>query len=191
MKSNSTPLSLVSKSNIITALAFGATAMLIVKSGLLIPIYGETIHADPREIFITLGSAFTGPIGGIIIGFMGQTWGAGFDFQTISFIVHSTGGVWMGFAYKKLVHEKLKYPMQLLGWLGLTVVYYFIFLFLGFATWTFLFFPQIRTEIFGDLTLQQAYLALVQAAYPEFIVTALITTIILVILPPKYRQPLW
>ena len=115
----------VSKQIILMALAFGIAAALVVFSGLLIPIYGETINADPRELFITLGSALAGPIGGIIIGFMGHTWSSDDNFQILSLILHVTGGLWMGFSYKKLAYEKMKYPAQLLGWVGLVFVYYF------------------------------------------------------------------
>lgn len=193
MKNKSKTLLPISRSIVMTALAFGAAAMLIISSGLLIPIYGELVNADPREIFVTLGSAFTGPIGGIIIGMMSvRIWELGNNnIEILSLIIHITGGLWIGFAYKKLVHEKLTFPLQLLGWVGLIATYYFVFLFFGFVTWLFLLLPQGRILIFGDLPFQQAYLVLLQTAYPEVIFTTLITSIILAILPPKYRRPLW
>ena len=107
----------ISKNGFLTALAFGVAALLVMVSDLLIPVYGEAIRIDPRELFVTLGSALTGPIGGMGIGFMAQSWFAGADwsFRTVSMIVHILGGVWMGISYKVLVHNKLKMPWLLLG----------------------------------------------------------------------------
>ncbi len=183
----------ISKRGLITTLAFGTAALLVMVTGLLIPVYGESIQIDPRELFVTLGSALTGPIGGIIIGFMAQSWfiGTNWSFRTVSMIIHILGGVWMGFSYKKLVHDKLKMPWLLLGWIGLVIVYYYLILFFFFVTGSYMLFLQLFEELFGNLSLGQAYIALLTAATPEFIATAIITTIIIFILPPKYRRPLW
>lgn len=183
----------ISKRGFITALAFGTAALLVMVSDLLIPVYGEAIRIDPRELFVTLGSALTGPIGGMVIGFMAQSWFAGADwsFRTVSMIVHILGGVWMGISYKKLVHHKLKMPWLLLGWIGLVIVYYYVMLFFFFVTGFLVLFPSLFDELFGGLSLGQAYIALLTAATPEFIATTIITTLIIIVLPPKYRRPLW
>ena len=189
-KKNSLPLS---RRGIITALGFGAAALMVMAAGLLIPVYGEAIRIDPRELFVTLGSALTGPIGGIIIGFMAHSWFAGEDwyFRIVSITIHVLGGLWMGISYKKLVHEKLKMPWLLLGWIGLVFVYYFVTLFFFFVAVSHTFFPLLFEQLFGELSLGQAYIGLTTAAAPEFIATAIITTLIIIVLPPKYRRPLW
>ena len=97
----------------------------------------------------------------------------------------------MGISYKKLVHDKLKMPWLLLGWIGLVIVYYYIMLFFFFVTGSYTLFPSLFKELFGNLSLGQAYIALLTAATPEFIATAIITTLIIIVLPPKYRRPLW
>ena len=181
----------ISKKGFITALAFGTAALLVMISGLLIPVYGEAIRLDPRELFVTLGSALSGPIGGIIIGFMAQSWFAGEDFRIVSMIIHMLGGGWMGISYKKLVHERLKMPWLLLGWIGLIAVYYYIMLFFFFVASSYTLFPSLFEELFDGLSLGQAYVGLMKAATPEFIATTIITTIIIAILPPKSRRPLW
>ena len=183
----------ITKSGFITALVFGGAAFLVLAADLMIPVYGETIRIDPREIFVTIGSALTGPIGGLIIGFIAQTWfhNSDLSFRIMSAIVHMAGGLWMGVSYKKLIHEKLKMPWLLFGWGGLIVIYYFIMLFFIFPTGSRLLFPDFYSELFGNLPLLQAYWALATSAVSEFILTLVLTTIIIVILPPKYRRPLW
>ena len=184
---------LISKKGFITALAFGTAAWLVMAAGLLIPVYGETIKIDPRELFVTIGSALTGPIGGILIGFMAHSWFGNNDwsFRAISMIVHVVGGLWMGSVYKKLIYEKFKMPWLLIGWVGSVVVYYYLILFFVFVAGSRILFPPFYNDLFGELSIGQAYMGLMTAATPEFIATTIITTLIIIILPPKYRRPLW
>jgi uncharacterized membrane protein len=181
----------ISRQIIVVALAFGTATLLVMAAGLLIPVYGELIHIDPREIFVTLGSALTGPLGGMIIGLMAHSWFAGRDFQVVSLLIHVLGGLWAGVAYKKWVFERLKMPWQLLGWLGVVFAYYFVILFFGFVSGVYILFPELFAELFGTRSPWQAYAGLAQAAAPEFVITAVTTTVIFIILPPKYRRPLW
>ena len=60
----------ISKKIIATALIFGAATLTITEMGFMIPVIGSTAHTDPRELFLTLGAALSGPIGGIVIGLM-------------------------------------------------------------------------------------------------------------------------
>lgn len=55
---------------IIVAAVFGLVALAIVLAGFIIPMPGTEVVTDPREIFVTLGSALTGPIGAVIIGIL-------------------------------------------------------------------------------------------------------------------------
>ena len=189
-KRNSRP---ITKSGFIVALVFGGAAFSVMAADLMIPVYGETIRIDPRELFVTLGSALTGPIGGLMIGFMAQTWftSGGLSFRIMSIIIHIAGGLWMGISYKKLVYKKLKMPWLLLGWGGLITIYYFVMLFFIFTAGSRLLFPAFYSQIFAKLSLIQAYWGLMTSALPEFILTLVITTTIIIILPPKYRRPLW
>ena len=51
---------------LVTAVGFGVAGGLLLLAGLTIPIIGTQISIDPHEIFITLGAAFAGPVGGAI-----------------------------------------------------------------------------------------------------------------------------
>ncbi len=62
----------------------------------------------------------------------------------------------------------------------------------SFLAITLLTYPEGLSIIFGtDLAFLQAYIILIKAAFPEALATLIITAIILIALPKKYRRPLW
>ena len=182
----------VSKKILLVSLVFGMAALLVMSAGLIIPVIGTSVRLDPRELFVTIGSALTGPVGGIIIGFMALDWfgDIGAD-RLASLFAHIIGGLWMGVSYKKLVFQRLKMPWLLLGWAILLFVYYFLILAGSFITLFYIFSPTDFGQIFGEASIWQVYWLIVPSAVPEFAITLIITAIILGILPAKYRRPLW
>lgn len=182
----------ISKECMVTALVFGAAALLVIWAKLFIPIPGTEAVTDPRELFVTVGAGLTGPIGGVLIGLMAGLLDPTPGWKLIVILAHAAGGAWMGFAYKKLVYERLQMPAMLLGWMGLVVAYYTAFV-LPLAIWlTSLFQPALFVQIFGEnVSTWQAYAALTWAALPEIGLTTLITTLVMWSLPRKYRRPLW
>jgi hypothetical protein len=173
----------LSKTTLLTALAFGIAALIIVLAGLTIPIPGSTVVTDPRELFTTIGAGLTGPIGGILIGvFAGIAEPGGIALASL--LGHIAGGIWMGFAYKKLVYERLQMPVRLLGWVGLILVYYYIFVLPGFVIGLIAFYGE--TTPFVEL-----YTNLGRGVIPEALLTTIITTLVMLALPEKYRRPQW
>ncbi len=63
-------MSLINRKNLVIAVAFGITAFLIIYFEIFYSIPGTILLSDPREVIVTLGAALTGPIGGIIVGFL-------------------------------------------------------------------------------------------------------------------------
>jgi hypothetical protein len=183
---------LVSKRIILMALGFGSAALLVKTIGLSIPIF-DTVGLDPRELFVTLGAALTGPIGGILIGFMARDWSTPVLHvgSLISQAVHIASGLWMGYTYKKLAYRQKNFPQLLLRWSILVAVYYYLILVLGYVLIAYTLARVYFEETFGGRSFGQAYVDLAQAATPELIITVVITAIILAILPPKSRRPLW
>ena len=106
---------LISGKIIITALTFGAAGWLVLTVGIFIPIIGTEVFADPHELFITLGAALTGPIGGALVALLADSARPLSNFKTFAIIAHILGGLWMGFAYKTLVYRRLKIPLLLAG----------------------------------------------------------------------------
>jgi hypothetical protein len=186
-----------SKSMIVTAFLFGAVSLIIVAAELIIPIPGTGVVTDPRELFTTLGAGLTGPIGGVVIGILAGV-GEAFigDPETripiASLLAHISGGLWLGFTYKKLVYDKLQMPARLLGWAGLVLAFYYVFAVPGFIIGQSLAYPDLYAEFYGDgATFLEAYAILGKGALPEAVLTTIITSLVLVALPRKYRRPLW
>lgn len=167
---------------LIVALVFGLVVLSIVLAGFVIPISGTSIVTDPREIFVTFGSALTGPLGALIIGiFAGIAEPGGIPLASL--LGHITGALWMAFAYKKLVYERLEMPKRLLGWAGLIVVYYFIFVLPGFVIGLALF--------YGEAEPLALFATLAKGVIVELVLTTTVTTLMLLALPVKYHKPLW
>ena len=99
--------------SIIVAFVFGLVALVMVLAGFIIPIAGTGVVTDPREIFVSIGSALTGPIGAVIIGVLAGIAEPG-GIPLASLLGHIAGALWMAFAYKKLVYERMQMPP---GWL--------------------------------------------------------------------------
>ncbi len=181
----------ISKKIIVTALIFGAATMITQEMELTIPVLGSA-NTDPRELLITIGAALTGPIGGVIIGLMSIPWFTGLIGPHLPTLVsHVMAGLFIGIAYKKLVYQRMDFPWFLFGWAGLVILHYYLLLTPIGIVFSFILDPIAYAQNFGDVTLWQLYIILVKLAVPELIITVFITTIIMAVLPPKYRCPLW
>lgn len=176
---------------LLVSAVFGSAALAIVEAGLTIPIPGSGVVTDPREIFTTIGAAFTGPVGGIVIGLL-----AGFrepgGIMIASLLAHVSGGLWMGFAYKLLVYKHLKMPFLLAGWVVLVLVFYYVFVVPGFVVGQAIFYPEGFLDSYGaDSSVIDAYAVLGWGALPEAVLTAIVTTLVFAALPRRRRRPLW
>ena len=184
-------LSLTLARTLLPATAFGLAALAILVAGLTIPIPGTGVVTDPREIFTTIGAGLTGPLGGIVIGILAGIGEPG-GVMLASLLAHVSGGLWMGFSYKTLVHNPLKMPASLIGWVFLVLAYYYVFVVPGFVIGQALFYPEGFIEAYGAGTsLIRAYTILGWGALPEALLTALVTSLVFVALPIRYRRPLW
>jgi len=175
---------------LVVALGFGAAAFLVRWAGLSIPIIGTGINSDPREMFIIVGSALTGPVGGLVIGFLAGLVTLFGDFGLSDVLAHMTGGLLMGGLYKWAC-RRWQMPIFFIVWVALVIGYYLI-LILAFVTFMFLLYPGNAPILFGAGTSPlQAYRLLAQGAPPEMIITLIFSSVILLALPKKYRCPLW
>jgi len=172
----------INMTTLIVALAFGLVALGIVLVGFIIPIPGTTIVTDPREIFVTLGSALSGPIGALIIGFLAGIAEPG-GIPLASLLGHTAGALWMAFAYKKLVYERFEMPRRLLAWALSIVVYYYVFVVPGFVIGLTLF--------YGETDPISLYKALAIGVITETVIATVVTSLVWVALPRAYHKPLW
>lgn len=166
---------------LVVAFVFGLLALGIVLAGFTIPL-SVGVVSDPRELFVTVGAALTGPIGAVIIGILAGVAEPG-GIPLASLLGHIAGALWMGFAYKKLVYERLEMPVRLLGWAGLIVVYYIVFVLPGFAIGLNLF--------YGGESFITFYPQMLPGVIPEMIITTVVTTLVMLALPKQFQKPLW
>ena len=191
-------LSVVSIKTLGVAAAFGLAALAMVVAGLTLPIPGTGVVTDPREIFTTTGAALTGPVGGVLIGVLAGVREPG-GVVIASLIAHVSGGLWMGLAYKMLVHRFLRVPFSFIGWVFLVLAYYYVFVIPGFVLGQAVFYSDGFIDSYGlGTSLFRAYTILGWGAttpgwgaLPEAVLTALVTTLAFIALPRRNRRPLW
>lgn len=180
----STKAPLLSARQVGIAAAFGGAALAVVAAGLLIPIPGTLVVTDPRELFTTIGASLTGPIGGIVIGFLA---GIADPLPIVAVVSHVLGGVFNGFVYK---HASWRFkdnkPVSLALWAAQVLAYYFLIIVPLIVALLMIFHPDPESGGFFSL------LGVIElGAVPEALITTVITTIVMAALPEKYRRPLW
>ena len=173
---------LVSPVILLVALVAGGVALIIVAAHLSVPIPGTDVMTDPREIFATLGAGLSGPVGGLLIGILAGL--ATPNAPLASILAHVMGGIWLGFAYKKIVYRPRQTALGLFGWAGLIMAYYYAFLIPAFWAGSVIFYG----ERMSFLTM---YVRVGTGAMQEVILTMFITTLVMIALPKKYRRPIW
>ncbi|HET6594499.1 MAG TPA: hypothetical protein VFG81_02670 [Anaerolineales bacterium] len=166
----------------IVAVVFGLIVLTIVLASFTIPIPGTGVVTDPREIFVTIGSALTGPFGALIIGLFAGIMEPG-GIPLASLLGHIAGGLWMAFAYKRLVYDRMPMPIRLAGWVVLVIIYYYVFVIPGFVIGL--------TAFYGEKDAIGLFVALAKGVIVEISITTIVTTLVLLALPPKYHRPLW
>lgn len=167
---------------VIVAVVFGLVVLTIVLARFTVPIPGTGVVTDPREIFVTIGSALTGPLGALIIGvFAGMVEPGGIPLASL--LGHIAGALWIAFAYKRLVYERLQMPVRLAGWVILVIIYYYVFVVPGFVIGL--------TAFYGETNPIGLYAALSTGVIVEVLITTTVTTLVLLALPQRYHRPLW
>lgn len=178
-----------SKNQIFVAIGFGLVALFIVMAHLIIPLSTGAV-TDPRELFTTVGSALTGPLGGVLIGIL-----AGIrepnGIELASICAHVVGLIWVGFAYKAIYIRVQSVSVRVALWAGAIVIYYVVFIVPGFTIGMNLFHKEVYQGAFGEMSVWEAYTASLPNALPEMMVTTLVTSIAWLALPKRYRKPLW
>jgi hypothetical protein len=167
---------------LIVGFVLGGAALVTVLAGLHIPIPGTGVVTDPRELFTTYGAALSGPIGAAIVGILAGIAEPG-EIPLASILAHTVGCMWMAYAYKEITCKREGLSM-FAAWFLSVLAYYFVFVVPGFAVGLVYF--------YGEPTpIQQFYNALAVGAIPEAMLTSIITTLVLFVMPKQYRKPLW
>ena len=157
----------------------------------IIPI-GKAGAIGPHEIFATLSAALGGPSGLLVTSLL-HTLGAHIylmprsqelDTQILlnsigDFVARTLALLAVAYCYRFLHQRAQKAITFLAGWILIVFVYYTLLLPMQALDWA-IFLP-------GYLSL----FTLVQGAPPELLTVAIVTTLIWIALPARYRRPLW
>ncbi len=176
---------------LLVSVSFGAAALFTILAGLHVRIPGTGVITDPREIFVTIGAAFTGPVGGVIIGILAGLGDPDPSVRLYVVAMHVVGCLWIGWAYRRLAHDQIRMPALLLGWNGILFIYYFIVAIPVLLSVRVLF-PEFFFRILPqNLPLSESILILLQGWVVEYTLTAVTTSLFFLVLPRNYRAPLW
>ena len=179
MKPKIKPLPFTIRTNLITALFFGLCAFVIVKSNAIVQIGNSGTYTDPREIFTILGSVLTGPLGGLIIGFFAGVGVPGGKWLA-SVLAHQIACVLVSLLYKKFISPIGNQWIFFFKWSGMVLVYYLIFLAPAFVLLNLILYHE-----------NLSYITIIKGIVFEVLFTAIVPFIVFLILPGKYKQPLW
>jgi len=178
------PFQWVTVRGLLVAVVFGLVALVFVALKITLPIPGTEFVSDPRELLVTLGSAISGPVGALIIGFLA---GVADTSETVlpSIVAHIVAGMFLAVAYRFCTKlPGITTPRLAVLWILSIVVYYFGALMPAF-------FLTYRLTTPEPFDFWQAYLGVARGAIGEIILIAFITTAVMVLLPRRYRRPMW
>ena len=175
---------------LVGGLTFGAMSFLITAANITVQISADII-LGPWEIINTLSAALFGPIGLLITelgldisGYLYFIKGSFPAPQDINFMVgdyfaHTLSMFVVAFGYR-FIYQRMKMPRLLAGWVLIMGIYYLMEVALA-ATLFNIAVPNLGASYayyFSNVRL-------------EFILVTVITSLILLALPERYRKPQW
>jgi hypothetical protein len=175
---------------IIGGLVFGTLSFLISAANITIQI-SEDLILGPWEILNTLSAALFGPIGLFItelgldisgyLYFIKGVYPAPQDifFMVGNFVAHCVAMLFVAFSYR-FIYRRTKVPRLLAGWVPVMGIYYLVGVFL-----------QVSLFNLAVPGLGASYAAWFSNVRLEFVLVTVITSLILLALPERYRKPQW
>lgn len=172
------------------AVVFGGLALLTILIGMHFRIPGTGVITDPREIFVSIGAALTGPVGGLIVGTLASLGDPDPALRLYILASHLIGCLWIGWTYRRFVYTRRHILSYLVAWNIVLFVYYYVCaLPVQGATWAL--FPDTFHRAFPETTsFLDAVHSMNQGMFMEYALTALTTTLLLLVLPEAFRRPL-
>ncbi|MCK5429554.1 MAG: hypothetical protein KAI94_08795, partial [Anaerolineales bacterium] len=171
-------------------LILGALSFLITAANITIRI-SEDLILGPWEILNTISAALFGPIGLLItelgldisgyLYFIKDVYPAPQDiyFMVGNYIAHVVAMLVVAFGYR-LIYQRMKMPHLLVGWVLIMGIYYLVGVFL-----------QVSLFNIAVPGLGASYAVYFSNVRLEFILVTVITSLILLALPQRYRRPQW
>jgi hypothetical protein len=162
------------------ALLFGCAAAAATLLPLAIPIGIRDMQLDLGEVFVTLGAALGGPIGGLMVGFLkGISYSPERNVPS-HMLAGFVWGIWYTHLWKFTADHANGKRIRIALW-AITVPFYYYVLLLPLYLWIQ---ASLTQSQFTSLFMEVAPLVL-----PEIVTTIIITGIILLALPDKYSMP--
>ncbi len=117
---------LFSPVTLLIALVFGLIGTLTLWANMRIPsVWGSDVAADVREIFVVLGAALTGPLGGAVAGLVSAFYSPAPlpVLHGITMIAHSLAGLVLGWVFVRVrpTHANVDFFLK---WFGCISLYY-------------------------------------------------------------------
>jgi len=173
------------------ATAFGSLALLLILASLHLQVPGTNVVTDPGDIFVLIGAALTGPLGGAVIGILSGLGDPHAALRLYVVLNHVLGAVWVGWAYKRLVHDRFPMPLMLLAWVGVVFGYYFVCAVPVIAVAKYLF-PEFFLQVLPEpRSFFDTLMVFYRGWWGEFILTTILTSMVLLVLPRGARSPMW
>ena len=182
---------LLSPRIILVAVISGGLALLTILIGLHFRIPGTGVSTDPREIFVSIGAALTGPVGGLIVGTLSSLGDPDPALRLHILASHLIGCLWIAWTYNTFVYSRKHILSYLAAWNVILFVYYYVCALPAlFTTW--LFFPETFHRAFPAMTgFVDSMRSMYDGMFMEYALTAITTSLILLVLPDAFRRPLW
>ena len=98
----------------------------MILSDIQINLPGTNLLTDPREIFVVISAAITGPVGGILSGALSSMYDPNSDLIVYIIAQHILAALWVSFSYKYLLFRKYSIPKFIGGWIFIILVYYYV-----------------------------------------------------------------
>ena len=177
---------------VVIGIVFGALTILVSEAKFVIPL-GNNYSVGIGEIFNTLSAALGGPIA-VVIALL--VTGSSHYILNIDLyadlrftylvladsIIHLCAMLGVGISYYRVLYPQArKTSIFIVGWWLTVGVYYYLALL-----------PlQVALLNYADPDFGATYPSFARIFFPEFLGTAVITTMIWFALPTRYRRPLW
>lgn len=170
----------ISARQLFVALVSGIMAAMVLFTGLSIPL-GHGLMADPSEVFVTLGSALSGPFGGLVIGLLQGIVYAPERNVPSHMLAGFIWGAWYFVLYRWSQGEgRGRWTRAALWAAGIPVYYYILLLPLHLL---------IASATLG-MAFVPLYIETGTGLLPEVAFTLLVTSLVIAILPERWAAPL-
>jgi PAS domain S-box-containing protein len=169
---------------VVTTVVSVAAMRLSVSLGLFVTVPGTIFVIDTREVFLILGATLAGPLAGALIGLLAYLSAPP---HVLAILSHVILGWWAGWFYEVFVHPRSSTKGELLTF-QLLVILYYAAVYLPILLISSYLYPALGFPApFGQHSLAELLVLIVMSLAPEFLLTFVVASLLILIVPEKYR----